>query len=128
MTLESFTRRAVAALFTMALLSGALASPTITITAPQDEQTLHDNRGQVTVSVKVGGTGNVPEDHAFQPVLDDKVLHPLQKTGTFTLTGINRGAHTLQVRLLGRGGDVLASSQTIRFHMWQASRLFPARH
>lgn len=106
--------------------SGAAAA-NIVIESPGSEETVHDNLGQVTVSVKVEGADRASATPAFQAVVDGKPFGGVQRSPTFKLEGIERGEHTLRVQLLDGNGGVLAESQAVKFYMWQASRLFPSR-
>ena len=108
-------------------LSDAAAATGIVIESPGNEETVHDNLGQVTVSVKVEGTEPAFAEFRFRPVLDGKPLGSVQRNPTFMLEGVERGTHTLQVQLLDGSGNVLAESKPVTFYMWQASQLFPSR-
>lgn len=98
----------------------------ITIASPKPEETIHDNAGNVVVAVVVRNDG-AAQDAAIRVLLDGQPYGPVQHSRSFTLTGVERGEHTLQVQLIGASGNVIASSGTVKFHLWQASRLFPGR-
>ncbi|MGS2720743.1 DUF4124 domain-containing protein [Paraglaciecola aestuariivivens] len=93
----------------------------VTILAPQPEQTLRDNNGRVEVlsqvSPKVKGQ--------YQLLLNNRVLMT-QASGNFMLSSIDRGAHTLQVNFLDTSGKILASSSPQIFYLHKASALFRA--
>lgn len=99
---------------------------TIGITSPADEETVHDNTGRVPVAVTLDGDA-LPTGGAIRVLLDGAPLGPARTTATFALEGVERGEHTLQVQLLDASGNVAASSPTVKFYMWQASKLFPGR-
>lgn len=120
-------RGAAASLMTIVLGAHAIAAPTITIVAPTEKKTVHDNRGQLSVTVRLTERGSLPDDIGFQAVLDGKPVGDVHRARSFVLSGINRGAHRLRVQLLDRGGRVLATSPNVEFYMWQASRLFPSQ-
>ena len=48
-------------------------------------------------------------------------------TTSFPLAGIERGTHTLQAQVVDGKDNTLVASQAVTFHMWQASKQFPAR-
>ena len=107
--------------------SNAAAAASIVIESPGNEETVHDNLGRVTVSVKVPGAEPASAGIRLRPMLDGKPFGDVQRTPTFRLEGVERGTHTLQVQQLDGSGSVLAESKPVTFHMWQASRLFPGR-
>ncbi len=119
--------RFAAALLMMVLTAQAYAAPTVGIVSPQNKETVHDNRGRIAVSVELGHEAGMPGKFGLQALVDGRAVGEVQKADSFTLHGIDRGTHTLQVQLLGRDGEVLATSRSVEFHMWQASRLFPNR-
>ena len=94
------------------------------IVAPESGTTVHDNNGTLNVTVEVK-----PGLHAGDRLillLDDKAIE--SGTGTrYHLTGIVRGSHTLRVQAIRADGRLIAASQTVKFNMWHASRLFPKR-
>jgi hypothetical protein len=94
------------------------------IVAPEQEATVHDNNGNVTVKVRVSPSLRAGDKIAL--LLDGAVVESGHKT-RFALSGIDRGTHTLAARVAGAQGAVLIESETVTFHMWQASRLFPNR-
>ena len=105
-------------------LAQAPGSYNVAIVQPANEETVHDNQGNVAVQVAVS-PGLAPGDRIVL-VLDGRPVR--QQTGTtFALSGVERGAHTLQAQVVDANGATLAASPPVAFHMWQASRLFPGR-
>lgn len=96
----------------------------VTITRPAQDDTVHDNEGNVSVIVAV--------EPALAPgselvlLLDDRPA-ARQRGPVFALMGVERGTHTLQAQVIDARGVTLATSAPVTFHMWQASRLFPGR-
>ena len=82
---------------------------------------VHSNSGTVPVIV----TG-APPDARFVAVLDGQ-RQPVRGNSAFEIPGVDRGTHTLSVLLVDDGGRVTGSTGVVEFHVWQASRLFPAR-
>lgn len=115
------------------VMFGWMASPearadiaTIAISSPKPGETIHDNAGNVAVTIVVRNDG-VAQDASIRVLLDGQPYGPVQRSHSFMLKGIERGEHTLRVLLIGASGDVIASSATVKFYLWQASRLFPGR-
>lgn len=100
---------------------------TIAIASPKPEETIHDNTGSVAVVVVSGDGAVAPDGVSIRVFLDGQPYGPVQHSRSFTLTGVERGEHTLQVQLVNAAGKMLASSNTVKFYMWQASRRFPGR-
>ena len=112
-----------------AALAGAAVSPpglaqapgsyNVAIVQPANEETVHDNQGNVAVQVAVS-PGLAPGDRIVL-VLDGRPVR--QQTGTtFALSGVERGAHTLQAQVVDANGATLAASRPVTFYMWQAAR------
>ena len=96
----------------------------VRIVSPEFEETVHDNNGNLAVTVEVS-----PPLHAGDHLillLDGKAVAS-GSNQPFELAGIDRGSHTLRVRVKAADGTVPAVSPQIKFHMWRASRLFRGR-
>jgi hypothetical protein len=98
----------------------------VTIMRPQPEQTIVDNSGAVPVAVALYGTDLSP-DKRLRVLLDGKPYGNDQSALEFTLQDVVRGEHSLQMQLVDGKDVVLAQSPAVRFHMFQASALFPTR-
>lgn len=89
------------------------------IEEPRDGEVIHTNSGDVTVVV----SGVEPEQRV-QAVIDgrsgDAVTPP-----TLQLHGIERGDHTLVVRVLDENSREVDRTAPVTFHVWHASRLMP---
>jgi hypothetical protein len=120
------------AILSIALLGAVLASAQagaydeLRIVAPAEDATVHDNQGNVSITVSV-----VP---ALQAQAGDRIVLLLDGRsaasgtgGQFTLTGVDRGTHTLAAQVTAADGAVRIASAPITFHMWRASRRFPSR-
>ena len=132
----SLTRRrgvCIAAFLALAAAGWLAPSPawadeaTIEISSPQPEETIHDNSGSVAVTVAVRNGRVAAKLLRFRVLLDGETYGPIQDSPSFTLSGVERGEHALRVELLDSSGNALASSPSVTFYMWQASRLFPGR-
>lgn len=106
--------------------AGAAAQPPapIAITSPADGETVHDNPGNVRVTLSIQAAAGTP---ALRPLVDGKPHGPDRRTTAFVLEGVDRGQHVLQVLLLDAGGKAIAASQPVTFHVWRASARSPGR-
>ena len=100
------------------------ALPTITITAPASEDTVHSNTGEVNVAVSVAP--RLDPGQSVVITLDDREVARGARQNV-RLTGVDRGTHLLQAKLLDAQGNLLAESDVVTFYLWHASRLFPGR-
>ncbi|MBT0585202.1 DUF4124 domain-containing protein [Alteromonas oceanisediminis] len=90
----------------------------VVIVSPKPEATLRNNLGEFTV---VANATPKPAG-AYQLMLDGKAV-AANSQGVFKLTGINRGAHQLQVNIVNNTGKILASSPSQTVYLHQASAL-----
>lgn len=90
----------------------------ISVSHPKPEATVRNNNGAMTVKAS-----SQPESSGtYQLTMDGKIVKN-SATGEFSLTGVNRGAHTFTIQLLDKSGKTLASSKEQTFYMHQASAL-----
>jgi hypothetical protein len=106
--------------------AGAAAPAAVFVSSPQAGATVHDNSGAVPVSVVVQGIA-FTADHRVRVLLDGKPYGSDHRTLQFTLQGVERGEHLLQIQLLDGKDTLHAVSPAITFYLWQASRLIPPR-
>ncbi len=98
----------------------------VQVVSPKAEETIHNNNGDLNVTVAVSPSLNHGRGDYLTLLLDGAPA----ATGTgrhFKLHGIDRGAHTLAVQVNSADGAVIAVSDPVTFYMWRASRLFPNR-
>jgi len=118
-------------LFLAAVASGYLAAQqpgvAVKISSPQNEETIHDNTGRVPVTVAITGGEPLGAGGSIRALLDGKPFGPAARAASFVLEGIERGEHLLRVQVLDSAGTVIATSEPVKFYMWQASVLFPSR-
>jgi hypothetical protein len=96
------------------------------IVAPKPDTTVHDNRGNLGVTVAVSPPLHAGAGDRLTLLLDGKAV--ASGSGQrFELKGIDRGSHTLRVQLKAADGRVIDASPPVRFYMWRASRLFRDR-
>ena len=115
----------------MMLLSGFACAPAgaaqVAILAPVQQDTIHDNAGNLAVEVKVEPPTDPRKGTSIRILLDGKPAAPDSAGMTFALTGVERGEHWLQALLIDPQGQTLSVSDTVHFTMWQASKNSPAR-
>jgi hypothetical protein len=99
----------------------------VRIVSPQNEETIHDNTGRVAVTVMIRNGDSLAAGGAIRVLLDGRPFGPDARASSFALEGVERGEHLLQVQLTNAAGTVIASSEVVKFYMWQASALFPSR-
>ncbi len=106
---------------------GATSSyQSIAVVKPARGETVFNNAGDMEVSVAVSPDLNAAAGDRIALILDGRTASVRSAT-QFKLTGIVRGEHSLEARVLDSGGNVLIASGQMKFEMWQASRLFPNR-
>lgn len=115
---------AAALVATASALAQSAAPRTIAIKSPLEDETIHSNTGDVPVEVTVAP--RLAPKEAILIKLDDR--EAARGAGSrLQLTGIERGTHRLQAVVVDAQGKPVAQSRIVTFHVWQASRLFPAR-
>ena len=88
---------------------------TLTITAPVKDEVIWDNNGIVAVDVDIQPPLRTEQGHHFTLLLDGQKVTDFTDP-PYTLRGVDRGTHTLQVKVVD-AGKVLAESQNVEFHL-----------
>ncbi|HSQ02928.1 MAG TPA: hypothetical protein VLN59_02760 [Burkholderiales bacterium] len=94
----------------------------IIINSPANGETVHDNEGNVHVTLTMQGAGTL----GIRPLVDGNPYGPDQRTSSFILANVDRGEHILQVQLIDAQGRVIAASEPVTFYLWRASVRFPS--
>ena len=115
----------VTLLFSFACVPAGAAQ--VTILAPAQHGTIHDNSGNLVVDVKVDPPPDSQDGTSIRVLLDGKPAATGSSGMSFTLTGVERGQHSLQALLVDHKGQTLSVSETVDFTIWQASVNSPAR-
>ena len=91
----------------------------VQIITPKPDATIRNNLGKVTIKANQASPHKAPR---YRLIFDDA---PLQSnaTGIFSLSGINRGAHTFKVELTDNKGKTLASTEVQTLFLHKASVL-----
>lgn len=123
-------RRGLAGVFFCSLLASQSAvlaqEPSVVISQPGHEETLHDNTGAVGVLVSLQKE-TMTAGRQLRVLLDGNPHGANRRTLEFMLDNVERGTHTLQVQLLDAREALIAESPVVTFHMWQASQFLPPR-
>ncbi len=95
-----------------------------TIAKPEQNETIRNTEGVVNVSFFLA-PGLHGEDRIVVTLDGQKLKEKLSST-QFSLTDIPRGTHTLKADIVDADGEVVASTDTVSFHLRQHSILHPA--
>lgn len=96
-----------------------------TITAPANDETFN---AVSSVSATVQVAPLLQDSHRIQVLLDGRAYADWpERLPTYTLMNLNRGSHTLSVRVQDADGRVVCNGSPITFHVRQPSLLSPAR-
>ena len=82
------------------------------ISAPTQDETIRNNEGKVTVGLRLEPT--LSQGDVIELFLDGEKRGELSSGGG-TLSGVNRGSHSLKVRVVNASGQELISSQARQF-------------
>ena len=93
------------------------------ILIPADDAALRDNAGHVQVHGRVRPA--LAPGHQVQLLLDGTPWGSPQSTADFSLANIDRGTHSLALRILSGKGKPLFTGQPSTFHLLRHSRLHP---
>ena len=104
----------------------AVSYDSVAVVKPAGDATVFDNAGNVEVTVAVSPALRTDAGDRIALILDGRRISVPRATH-FKLSGITRGEHTLEAQVVDSGGNALISSTPVKFHLWQASRLFPNR-
>lgn len=94
----------------------------LTISSPQNEENIFGTGN--TLSVSLESSIEIPRTAQIILYLNDEAQDPIRSLN-YTFDFVPRGEHTLRAELQTPSGRVLAETETVTFHMRQASRLNP---
>ena len=97
---------------------------TVSIVQPKSEATVRNNQGLVRVDVVTDPA--LRERNKLIVLLYGKQMGSPQVSSSFTLTGIDRGTHTVQVIVLDPKGHELAKSAEVTFHLHRPRENMPS--
>lgn len=94
----------------------------LTIVSPAPEATVRNNLGELTVRGRL-----TPQSSGiFDLYLNGQKIRS-NPIPSFTLTGIDRGAHSLEIKFTNKSGKILASTPLQTVYLHKASALINAR-
>lgn len=91
------------------------------ITRPEHDSTLRDNAGNLTVEVKLMPA--LQSGYRGDLLLDGLPVSTVSASGPVNLTNLDRGTHTLQVRIFNPAGKIVHESSAVVVNILRASRL-----
>ena len=97
-------------------------APVIALASPAPEETIRSNDGSLLVVARIDGELRVGD--ALEVLIDGAAL-ARNSTGRFALSGIDRGAHRVQVRLVNADGETERCTAEQTFYLHQAFRRAP---
>lgn len=87
----------------------------VEVVTPSREETFRGGERVVPVAVLV--TPQIGAGQKLIYLLDGTPASPPTTDTSFALTGVDRGAHTVSVTLVGEAGDEIATSGSVTFYM-----------
>lgn len=87
----------------------------IEITEPQHQSTIRENSGSVYVSGRV--SPRFENGQTIQLFLDGVATQEPQSSSVFALRDVDRGEHTLQMRLIDKDGKEISKSKSIIIYL-----------
>ncbi len=91
----------------------------IEIVSPKHEATIRDNAGSVHVSGRI--LPNFTPGFQVQLLLDGAPYGDPKSSSVFVMRDVDRGEHSLELKLLDQLGEVVAISRPITFYMHRRS-------
>lgn len=99
----------------------------LAIAQPEQDATLRDNSGNITVQVALDPPLVTKEGDYIVIALDGKPAAQGSGTG-YTLTNIDRGTHTVEASVSSAAGQTLIRSAPVTFHLQRISVNRPLPH
>lgn len=91
---------------------------TLTLTAPQHEETIRSTRGIIPISAQINRKLGIGEQ--LQLILNGKRYGAPQTQSAWVLKNIDRGAHTISIQAV-RSGKLIASTTPITVYLHRAT-------
>jgi len=91
----------------------------IQVVAPEDDQPLRSNDGQVPISIEL--RPGLAKDHKIRIYLDGAAASGELDTTQITLQNVDRGTHTLAAAVVDASGKELLRSSEVTFHLLRQS-------
>ena len=90
----------------------------LAITTPQNEQTIRDNTGSLTISWQM--TPALAIGDVAELLMDGERIEPVYRSGSTELTNVDRGTHTIELKIMRRG-KLVETTGPIVVHLHRAS-------
>lgn len=90
---------------------------------PKNDETIRNNLGIVMIETRLVPALQTRSRHRVQFYVDGEPSGPPIDRTAFTISNIERGAHTLSASVLAKDGKVLVSTGDITIHVKRESRL-----
>lgn len=97
----------------------------VAIVQPQQDETIRDNTGMVMVQVALQPALKTDAGHRLTLLVNGTPQPGSYVSTSLRITDLDRGTHTVQVRVIDAEGNTIAESNPVTFHLKQASRLHP---
>ena len=92
----------------------------LSITSPEDNESIRDNAGNVTVNVAISPDLNQSAGHQLVVILDGTELMKTTSTSINT-SNLDRGTHSISVAVIDRDGKEILRSSAVTFHLQRYS-------
>jgi hypothetical protein len=100
---------------------GPVKYESVAITSPTDEQTIRENIANVSVAISVRPGLQTGFGHQLQLLFDGQEVEAPGRKTSFTLPGVDRGAHTVQAVILESDGGAVTRSPITTFFVHKQS-------
>ncbi len=97
----------------------------VRIVAPQADETLRDNTGNVTIKALVQPPLQVAAGDRLQFFLDDQPFGEPSVSAQTLIPNLDRGTHTVSVAVISASGQPTQRSESVRFYLHRQSINFP---
>lgn len=98
--------------------SGAEVYQRFSVLSPAADEGIRQNAGNLPFSFDV--EPRLKEGHRIRVLIDGEAVHEATESSG-NLENLDRGTHTLSGEIVGKGGRVLARSDTVEFHLLRVS-------
>ncbi len=97
----------------------------VAVVSPEDDTAVRENAGNVTVTIAVEPALQTTLGHKLALFVDGAQFSEPSTATQFQLNEMDRGTHTLEAKIIGADGEVIASSPPSEFHLLRHSVLHP---
>lgn len=87
----------------------------INVISPQPNETIRNNDGSISISADIEPPLFIGDK--AQLLFDGTLVGKPQLNGAFSITGVDRGTHSIVVQIINASGEVVMSSPTIAVYM-----------